>query len=136
MTQPTFSVLEFGVRRKQTHREKFLAEMEKVTACDRLFALTGPTYPKGKNGHSPYPLNTMLRTHFVKQGFELSNQVMTETLYENHAERQFAGLSLTHISLPDETTALNLRRLLEKHQLVAQGRQDSGHHHHQHTAFD
>ena len=136
MTQPTFSVLEFGVRRKQTRREKLLAKMRKAIACNRLFALIGPTYPKGKNWRSPYSLNTMLRIRFVKQRFELSNPAMKESLQDSHAKRQFAGLSLTHISLPDETTALNLRRLLEKHQLVVQGRQDSGRHHHQHTAFD
>ena len=67
MTQLTFSDLEYGAKRKQTRREKFLAEMEKVIAWDRLFALIEPVYPKGKNGLLPYRLDTMLRIHFMQQ---------------------------------------------------------------------
>jgi len=118
MTQLTFSDLEYGAKRKQTRREKFLAEMEKVIPWERLFALIEPVYPKGKNGRPPYRLDTMLRIHFMQQWFGLSDPAMEESLYDSHSMRQFVGLSLTHGSLPDETTILNFRRLLEKHQLA------------------
>ncbi|MFW8564815.1 IS5 family transposase [Orrella sp. 11846] len=119
MTQMTFSDLEYGAKRKQTRREKFLSEMDRVIPWVRLLALIEPVYPKGKNGRPPYPLQTMLRIHFMQQWFALSDPAMEEALYDNHSMRQFSGLSLSESRMPDETTILNFRRLLERHNLSA-----------------
>ena len=73
MTQLTFADLDYGAKRKQTRREKSLAEMEKVIPWERLFALIESVYPKGKNGRAPYRLDTMLRIHFMQQWFGLSD---------------------------------------------------------------
>ncbi len=119
MNQLSFSDVEFVVKRKQTRREKFLSEMNQVIPWARLMALIEPVYPKGKGGRPPYALQTMLRIHFMQQWFSLSDPAMEESLYDIQSMRQFAGFSLAKGSLPDETTILNFRHLLERHQLAA-----------------
>jgi len=118
MNQLSFSDLEYGAKRKQTRREKFLSEMNQVIPWNRLLALIEPVYPTGKNGRPPYQLETMLRIHFMQQWFGLSDPAMEETLYDSHSMRQFSGLSLVCSNMPDETTILNFRHLLEKHKLA------------------
>ncbi len=117
MNQLTFGDSEYGVKRKQTRRELFLAEMEKVVPWDALLALIAPVYPKGGNGRPPYPLQTMLRIHLMQNWFGYSDPAMEEALYEVTPVRKFAGLSLTQ-ALPDETTILNFRRRLEVNELA------------------
>ena len=119
MSQLSFSDVEFGAKRKQTRRDKFLAEMSKVVPWTRLTALIEPVYPKGKGGRPPYALETMLRIHFMQQWFALSDPAMEEALYDMQSMRQFAGLSLTRGGIPDETTILNFRHLLEEHKLAS-----------------
>ena len=82
-----------------------------------LVALIDPHYPKGEGGRPAYPLLAMLRIHLMQNWFGYSDPAMEEALYETTILRQFAGLSLERI--PDETTILNFRRLLEKHELAA-----------------
>ncbi|OKP64468.1 IS5 family transposase, partial [Pseudomonas fluorescens] len=74
-------------------------------------------YPKGEGGRPAYPLMAMLRVHLLQNWFGYSDPAMEEALYETTILRQFAGLNLERI--PDETTILNFRRLLEKHELAA-----------------
>ncbi len=81
-----------------------------------LIALIDPHYPKGEGGRPAYPLIAMLRVHLMQNWFGYSDPAMEEALYETTILRQFAGLSLERI--PDETTILNFRRLLEKHELA------------------
>jgi IS5 family transposase len=95
MSQLSFSDVDFGAKRKQTRRDKFLAEMDKVVPWARLSALIEPVYPKGKGGRPPYALETILRIHFMQQWFALSDPDMEETLYDMQSMRQFANLSLT-----------------------------------------
>ena len=82
-----------------------------------MVALIEPHYPKGEGGRPAYPLMAMLRVHLMQNWFGYSDPAMEEALYETTILRQFAGLSLERI--PDETTILNFRRLLEKHELAA-----------------
>jgi hypothetical protein len=95
MSQLSFSSVEFGAKRKQTRRDKFLAEMDKVVPWARLSALIEPVYPKGTGGRPPYALETMLRIHFMQQWFALSVPATQEALYDMQSMRQFADLSLT-----------------------------------------
>ena len=118
MDQLSFSDAEYGGKRKQTRREKFLSEMEKVVPWERLERRIEPHYPKAGDGSRPYPLSTMLRIHFLQQWYGLSDPAAEDALYEITSMRQFARLSLTHTRIPDETTILNFRHLLEKHQLA------------------
>ena len=118
MTQLSFSDAEYAGKRKQTRREKFLAEMEQVVPWEALLGLIEPAYPKAGNGRRPYALKTMLRIHLLQNWFGYSDPAMEEALYEVAPLRCFAGLSLTRGSVPDETTILHFRRLLETHALA------------------
>ena len=118
MTQMSFSDSEYTGKRKQTRREKFLAEMAQVVPWEALLALIEPKYPKAGNGRRPYALETMLRIHLMQNWFGYSDPAMEEALYEVAPLRRFAGLSLAHGSVPDETTILNFRRLLETNDLA------------------
>jgi IS5 family transposase len=118
MTQMSFSDAEYAGKRKQTRRETFLAEMEQVVPWNALLALVEPVYPKAGKGRRPYPMKMMLRIHLLQNWFGYSDPAMEEALYEVAPLRRFAGLSLTRGSVPDETTILNFRRLLETHDLT------------------
>ena len=76
-----------------------------------------PHYPKAGPGRYPYRLETMLRIHLMQQWYALSDPAMEEALYEIISMRQFAGLQLSQ-SIPDETTILNFRHLLQQHGLA------------------
>ena len=117
MKQMTFADAEYAGKRKQTRKELFLIEMDRVVPWKGLTALIEPHYPKGEGGRPSYPLMAMLRVHLMQNWFGYSDPAMEEALYETTILRQFAGLSLERI--PDETTILNFRRLLEKHELAA-----------------
>jgi IS5 family transposase len=108
------------MKKKQTRREKFLAEMEAVVPWTRLLTLIEPHYPKTgpKGGRPPMPLETMLRVYFLQQWYALSDPMAEEMLYDSDAMRRFAGIELGDDRIPDETTILNFRHLLEKHQLT------------------
>lgn len=117
MKQMTFADAEYAGKRKQTRKELFLIEMDQVVPWNGLIKLIEPFYPKGEGGRPAYPLMTMLRVHLMQNWFGYSDPAMEEALYETTILRQFAGLNLERI--PDETTILNFRRLLEKHELAA-----------------
>ena len=119
MTQMSFSDAEYAGKRKQTRRERFLAEMEPVVPWAGLLALIEPFYPKAGNGRPPYPLETMLRIHLLQNWFALSDPAMEEALYKITSLRQFAQLSLTQGHIPEDTTIMNFRHLLEQHGLAA-----------------
>jgi len=116
--QLTFGDAEGLVKRKQTRRELFLKEMDQVVPWKRLLALIEPHYPiSGRPGRQPYPLATMLRIHFLQQWYYLSDPAMEEALYDTPVIRRFASISGLD-RIPDETTTLNFRRLLETHGLT------------------
>ena len=117
--QLTFGDAEDLGQRKQTRREVFLGEMEQVVPWKALLALIEPHYPKlGRPGRQPYALATMLRIHFLQQWYALSDPAMEEALYDTPVMRRFAGIGGLD-GIPDETTILNFRRLLETHGLAA-----------------
>ena len=87
--------------------------MEELIPWERLEARIEPFYPKAGRGRRPYPLGTILRVHCVQLFYNLSDPGMEDLLYEVESVRRFAGLRLTGW-LPDETTILNFRHLLEK----------------------
>jgi transposase, IS5 family len=102
---------------RKSKREPFLDHMEQVVPWAELQALIEPHYPKGENGRPPVGLSIMLRVYFVQQWFNLSDPGAEEALYESPALRRFAGVDLGRAPAPDETTILQFRHLLEKHEL-------------------
>ena len=117
MKQLSFAAHEFVKKPKQTRREKFLGEMEAVVPWEGLLSVIAPYYPKAGNGRRPYELSAMLRIHFMQQWFGYSDAGMEEALHDIPLLRGFAGLDAGLESLPDETTILNFRHLLERHGL-------------------
>jgi IS5 family transposase len=117
MSQMSFGDAEYAGKRKKTRREVFLEEMEQVVPWKSLLGLIDPVYPIAGRGRHPYPLETMLRVHLMQNWFSLSDPAMEEALYEITPMRFFAGLSLTK-AIPDETTILNFRHLLEEYELA------------------
>ena len=119
MSQMSFSDAEYAGKRKRTRREQFLAEMDQVVPWKSLLGLIEPYYPVAGRGRHPYPLETMLRIHLLQNWYSLSDPGMEEELYENTPMRSFAGLSLNG-PIPDETTILNFRHLLEANELAVE----------------
>jgi len=92
--------------------------MARVVPWRRLEALIEPHYPKAGNGQKPYPLGVMLPVHFLQHWFGYSDPGLEDALHDMPALRQFAGLNAGESRMPDETTILNFRHLLEAHQLA------------------
>ena len=113
-----FADYEQTTAKKRTKKEKFLAEMDQVVPWQALIDLIEPHYPKtsSKGGRPPYPLATMLRIHLMQQWYSLSDPAMEDALIEVATIRRFAGSD----RIPDETTILSFRHLLEKHDLGQQ----------------
>jgi IS5 family transposase len=120
MKQTTFASLAWQAKGRTTRRERFLAEMNAVVPWARLTALIEPHYPKGKGGRPPMPLERMLRIYFMQQWFNLSDPQAEDSLYDIEPMRRFAGIELADDAIPDETTILHFRHLLERHQLTEQ----------------
>ena len=117
MRQLTLATGTFETHRKPTRREKFLADMEKVVPWQDLCAVIAPYYPKGENGRPPVGLLRMLRIYFLQQWFNLSDPGAEEALYESVSMCRFVGIDLGREPVPDETTILKFRHLLEKYHL-------------------
>src|SRR5258708_38540136 len=105
---------------KRTRKREFLEQMQHVVPWSGLIALIEPHYPAGKTGRPPFPVATMLRIHFLQQWFSLSDPAMEEALYDVPLYREFAGLDGGMTRLPDESTILRFRHLLETHGLAVQ----------------
>jgi IS5 family transposase len=120
MKQTTFATMVYENKKKETRREKFLREMNRAIPWDRLVSLIEPYYPKSGNGRRPMPLEQMLRIYFMQQWYSLSDPAMEDSLYDMESMRWFAKIEMGEDPVPDETTILNFRRLLEQHQLTAQ----------------
>jgi len=118
--QASFSDLEYANKKRQTRRELFLAEREAVVPWPELSGVVEPHYPRaGGRGRPPVGLAAMLRIYFLQQWFALSDRQMEDALYDMESLRRFAGFPDVTAALPDETTILNFRHLLEQHDLPA-----------------
>lgn len=117
-----FGDYEQPTAKKRTKRERFLGEMEKVVPWKALLELIEPHYSKtsSKGCRPPYPLTTMLRIHLLQQWYDLSDPAMENALIEVPTMRCFAGIDMISDRIPDETTILTFRHLLENHDLGQQ----------------
>ena len=103
---------------KKTRKGEFLEEMERVVPWGVLVQVVDPHYPKAKTGRPPFGIETMLRIHYLQQWFGLSDPAMEEALHDVPLYREFAKLDGVTARLPDETTILRFRHLLERHDLA------------------
>ena len=118
--QLSFSSYEYAQKRRVTRREKFLGEMEQVVPWARLESLIEPAYPtSGRVGRPPIGVSRMLRMYFLQQWFGLADEAVEDAIYDSQAMREFVGIDLAREAVPDATTLLKFRRLLEAHDLTA-----------------
>ena len=119
MTQSTLATGGFDAHSKTTRKAAFLARMDKLMPWTALSDLIEPHYPKAGNGRPPRLLATMLRMYFVANWFNLADEACEDALYDIAAFRDFCHVDLGREGVPDATTLLNFRHLLETHQLGA-----------------
>ena len=118
-SQISFAQAEYAGKKKQTRRELFLAKMEQVVPWSRLTEVIEPHYPKsGKRGRPPVGLERMLRMYFVQQWYGLADEAVEDAIYDSQALRQFLRIDLSCQSVPDATTLMGFRHLLEAHNLT------------------
>jgi IS5 family transposase len=120
MMTVSFASLAYENKKKKTRREKFLEEMDRVIPWTELEQVIKRYYPKAGNGRQPMPLEMMLRIYFMQQWYGLSDPAMEDALYDIESLRRFAGIDMEADVIPDETTILNFRHLLERHELTKQ----------------
>ena len=118
MMTVSFASLAYENKKKKTRREKFLEEMNQVIPWEELFQIIKKYYPKAGNGRQPMPLERMLRIYFLQQWYGLSDPAMEDALYDIESMRRFAGIDIESDVIPDETTILHFRHLLERHELT------------------
>jgi IS5 family transposase len=116
--QLSFAQSEYAGKKKVTRRERFLGEMEKVVPWARLCVVIEPHYPKGQRGRRPIGIERMLRIYFLQQWYALADEALEDALYDSQAMRSFAGIDLSMEAVPDATTLLKFRHLLEAHDLT------------------
>ncbi len=116
--QQTFASVAWSRKGKVTRRERFLAEMDAVIPWSRLVGLIEPHYPNTGKGRPPHDLERMLRIYFLQQWFNLSDPQAEDAIYDSESMRRFARVELGDDKIPDESTILRFRHLLEKHQLM------------------
>jgi len=119
MSQRSFASAEYAMKKKRTRREKFLAEMERIVPWARLVAVIEPLYPKsGRVGRQPIGVPKMLRMYCLQQWYGLADEALEDALYDSQALRDFVGIDLSRESVPDATTLLKFRRLLQDNDLT------------------
>ena len=119
MSQRSFASAEFALKKKRTRREVFLAEMERVVPWARLEAVIEPLYPKSvRVGRQPIGVSRMLRMYCLQQWYGLADEALEDALYDSQALRDFVGIDLSRESVPDATTLLKFRRLLQDNDLT------------------
>lgn len=106
----------------RTRRAQFLAEADRLFPWQEWEYLIEPHYPKRGKGRPPYPLRLLLRLYLLRQWFGLSDQAAQEVAIDSIAIREFLGLGLIWggpgDTVPDETTILNFRRMIDRHKLA------------------
>jgi transposase, IS5 family len=119
-SQLSFASLDFASKKKRTKREVFLAAMAAAVPWSSLEAIIEPHYPKAgpQGGRRPFPIAVMLRIYCLQQWYALSDPGAEEALYDIQSMRAFCHLELGRNPIPDETTILNFRHLLEAHGLT------------------
>ena len=115
--QKTFTDIEYESRKRKTKRGEFLEMMDKIIPWSEWVSIINPYYPSGRRGRPTRGIETMLRMYFLQIWFNLSDEMAEDSIYDSHAMRNFMRLSFDDEQVPDATTLLKFRRLLEKNKL-------------------
>lgn len=117
MKQASFSDVEYGLRKRMTRREEFLRAMDKFIPWDEWVAYIEPYYPGGQRGRPPMGIEKMLRMYLLQCWFNLSDEGIEDAIYDSYALRWFMKINFVDEQVPDATTLLKFRHLLEKHDI-------------------
>ena len=117
MKQQTFTDCEYGQRKKKTRREEFLEAMDAIIPWANWIAMILPFYPSGKRGRPVKGIETMLRMYLMQIWFNLSDVAIEDAIYDSYAMRSFMRIDFAQEQVPDATTLLKFRHLLEKHHI-------------------
>ena len=117
MTQMTFSDIEYSNRKRKTKREQFLDMMDAIIPWNQWINIIQPYYPSGKRARPTRGIETILRMYLVQNWFNLSDEAIEDAVYDSYAMRTFMHIDFTEQQVPDATTLLKFRHLLEEHQL-------------------
>ena len=113
--QITFSDIEYQSRKHISKKEEFLNAMDRIIPWDRWIALIEPYYPSGKRGRPTRGIEVMLRMYLLQIWFNLSDAGVEDIIYDSYCMRKFMGIDFISETVPDATTLLKFRHLLEKH---------------------
>lgn len=116
----TFSDVEYSRRKKQTQKEKFLQEMNEIIPWADWVRKIEPYYPKGKRGRPPRGIEVMLRMYLLQIWFNLSDEGLEDAVYDIYVFQRFLGINFMNEQVPDATTLLKFRHLLEENNLCAE----------------
>jgi len=114
MKQESFSDMEYRCRKKKTKREEFLEIMDEIIPWEEWVSLVVPHYPTGKRGRPPIEIETMLRMYLLQCWFSLSDEGVEDAIYDSYAMRKYMGINFFEQDVPDATTLLHFRHLLEE----------------------
>ena len=117
MSQITFSDFEYSNRKKKTKKEEFLDVMEEIIPWDEWVGIIKPYYPNGKRGRPTKGIEKMLRMYLLQSWFNLSDEGIEDAIYDSYAFRKFMGIDFNEEQVPDATTLLKFRHLLEKNHI-------------------
>ncbi len=117
MKQQTFSDIEYNNRKRKTKREDFLDQMNQLIPWSQWVDLIRPFYPSGKRGRPPKEIETMLRMYLMQNWFNLSDEGVEDSIYDSYAMRSFMGIDFFSEQVPDVTTLLHFRHLIEENNL-------------------
>ena len=117
MKQQTFSDIEYSNRRRKTRRGVFLETMDALVPWSELVEMIRPYYYKNKRGRRPKDLEAMLRMYLLQSWFNLSSEGIEEAIYDSYSMRSFLRINFVEEQVPDATTLLRFRRLIEDHEL-------------------
>jgi IS5 family transposase len=115
--QKTFTDFEYASRKRTTRREDFLKKMDRTVPWKEWTAIIRPFYPEGKRGRPPLGIETMLRMYLLQTWFNMSDEMVEDSIYDSYAMRSFMGIDFDGRQAPDATTLLKFRHLLEEHGL-------------------
>lgn len=120
MNQQTLSDMEYSNRKRQTKRGEFLEAMENIIPWDDWVELIRPDYPSGERGRPPKNIETMLRMYLLQNWFNLSDEGVEDAIYDSYAMRRFMHIDFLSEQVPDATTLLHFRHLIEEKKIGEQ----------------
>ena len=115
--QLSLTDIEYSERKRTTKREEFLRKMDEIIPWDSWIELIKPYYPSGRRGRPVRGIETMLRMYLMQIWFNLSDEGIEDAIYDSYAMRSFLGINFMSEQVPDATTLLKFRHLLEKNNI-------------------